>query len=207
MQHIIGIYKITSPTNKIYIGQSVNILGRFRRYTSPSKSQKALYNSFEKYGVTNHIFEIVEECLESELNVRERYWQDYYDVTGPNGLNCRLTKTNDKSGVMSQETKEKIKKAQKGKLLGRKASDETKEKMRHSRLGFRYDQKIKDKMSKLKHDKKMHHSNNKLILDLNSGIFYYSIIEAANTFSLNKQTLSSWLTGKTKNKKPNLILV
>ena len=29
---MIGIYKITSPTNRVYIGQSVNIKKRFRSY-------------------------------------------------------------------------------------------------------------------------------------------------------------------------------
>jgi len=32
MNKVCGIYKITSPTNKVYIGQSTNILFRFRAY-------------------------------------------------------------------------------------------------------------------------------------------------------------------------------
>ena len=97
-----GIYKITSPSKKIYIGQSVDIEKRFRSYKNLShcKSQIKLYNSFLKYGVNNHIFEIVEECSIELLNDKERYYQDFYNVLN-SGLNCLLTKTNDRSGKMS----------------------------------------------------------------------------------------------------------
>ena len=48
--------------------------------------------------VGNNIkFEIIEQCILTQLNERERYWQDYYDVLGINGLNCKLTETKDKS--------------------------------------------------------------------------------------------------------------
>lgn len=91
---MIGIYKITSPSNKIYIGQSINIKKRFKKYKRlDCKSQPRLYKSFLKYGFINHLFEIIEECKFEELNIRERYWQDYYDVINEKGLNCVLTET------------------------------------------------------------------------------------------------------------------
>ena len=89
-----GIYKITSPTGKIYIGQSVNIHKRFTRYKNLGcVNQPRLYNSFIKYGVENHVFEIIEECLFEEMNIRERYWQEHYDVISNKGLNCFLQET------------------------------------------------------------------------------------------------------------------
>lgn len=58
---IIGIYKITSPTNKIYIGQSINIKGRWGSYRNlDCKSQDKLYKSLKKHGPENHKFEIVQ---------------------------------------------------------------------------------------------------------------------------------------------------
>ena len=44
----IGIYKITSPSNKVYVGQSININARFKSYLrlSSNKKQSRLYNSF-----------------------------------------------------------------------------------------------------------------------------------------------------------------
>jgi group I intron endonuclease len=60
---MIGIYKITSPSGRIYIGQSINIKRRFKEYNSRlGKGQLLLNRSFLKYGVENHIFEIICFC-------------------------------------------------------------------------------------------------------------------------------------------------
>lgn len=115
---ISGIYKITSPTNKIYIGKSINVNQRKNNYkNSPLKfkSQKRLYNSFLKYGFDGHTFEIIEECEVCELFCRECYWQEYYDVLGKNGLNCILTKCEDHPPVVSEETRKKQSMASSGK--------------------------------------------------------------------------------------------
>ena len=104
---MIGIYKITSPSGKIYIGQSVDIEKRRKKYSRLScANQTKLYNSLVKYGFFDHIFEIVEECGVEELNIRERYWQDFFEVIGVRGLNCILTATDTLKYVFSQETKD-----------------------------------------------------------------------------------------------------
>ena len=103
---MIGIYKIISPTNKIYIGQSTNIENRKYYYSSiKCDKQPKLYNSLLKYGWEQHTFEIVEECSLEQLNEREIYWGTYYNVLGENGLNLRL---GDANGLCSEETKQKI---------------------------------------------------------------------------------------------------
>lgn len=96
-QNIIGIYKITSPTDKTYIGQSKCILSRWERYRKGRcEQQRKLFHSLIKYGWYNHIFEIVEECSIEDLNCRERYWQDFYEVSDRDkGLNSLLTGCND----------------------------------------------------------------------------------------------------------------
>ena len=49
-----GIYKITSPSKKIYIGQSVDIIGRWNLYKKlRCKNQTYLYYSLKKYGFEN----------------------------------------------------------------------------------------------------------------------------------------------------------
>ena len=56
---MIGIYKITSPKGRVYIGQSIDILYRFKKYKQMQcKGQVRLYNSFLKHNVENHLFEI-----------------------------------------------------------------------------------------------------------------------------------------------------
>lgn len=106
---MIGIYKIKSPTGRVYIGQSVDVTRREGSYRAMynCKQQVRLYASFVKYGFSEHIFEVVEECSVEELNTRERYWQDFYNVLGEYGLNCVLTKTKDRSGKQSKSTVDK----------------------------------------------------------------------------------------------------
>jgi group I intron endonuclease len=106
---MIGIYKITNPKGRVYIGQSVNIEKRKKLYVKyKCKHQPRLYISLLKYGFSEHIFEIIEECSTEELNTRERYWQDFYDVLSEKGLNCLLTPTNTQRKELSAETRKKI---------------------------------------------------------------------------------------------------
>lgn len=103
---ICGIYKITSPSGRIYIGKSKDILKRWVSYRSVKcKRQTKLYNSLLKYGSEVHIFEIVEKCKFEELIKKERYWQEYYKVV-EGGLNCNYAKTDEKPQVMSESTKQ-----------------------------------------------------------------------------------------------------
>jgi group I intron endonuclease len=130
---MIGIYKITSPSGKVYVGQSVNIEKRFTHYRKlyNCQQQHKLYSSLGKYGASAHIFEVLESCSIEELNIRERYWQDLYNAV-VNGLNCKLTNTGDKSGHLSLEVKKNISKSLKalystpeGKEIRKKQVDST----------------------------------------------------------------------------------
>lgn len=128
---MIGIYKITNPKNRIYIGQSIDIYFRFSCYRkNKCVSQPKLYNSLLKYGHESHLFEVLEECSIDRLNDLERYYQDLFNVI-KNGLNCVLSSTDNRRGVMSQETKDKISMAHKGKTI----SEETRMKLRIINLG------------------------------------------------------------------------
>lgn len=115
---IIGIYKITSPTNRIYIGSSVDVMARIYNYKIlRCKTQPRLYNSLLKYGWINHEFEIIETCNVEDLYSREAYYGDMYNVL-ESGLNCRLPKTDEFKISLSTETKKKISNANKGLNLG-----------------------------------------------------------------------------------------
>jgi group I intron endonuclease len=144
---MIGIYKITSVNNKIYIGQSINIQKRFNNYKKliHCNNQTKLYRSFLKYGIDNHTFEIIEMCKQSELNSRERYYQELYDVLNK-GLNCRLTSTNDKSGKLSNTTKKKISISN----TGKKCNDDKKLKISKANKGNIHSEETKIKISKTK---------------------------------------------------------
>lgn len=109
---VCGIYKITSPSSKIYIGQSHNIYKRWKGYKKNNiKNQPKLYHSFLKYGVENHKFEIIHICKEEELNsLEEKYVLDFKCVE--EGLNIRYG--GGSKGKISEEQKEKIRKKLKG---------------------------------------------------------------------------------------------
>lgn len=90
---MIGIYKIQNKiNNKVYIGQSIDIKRRLNWHKKyyPTKIHRALYSAFEKYGIENFTFEVIEELNEKELNEREIYWIEFFNSFGTNGYN--LTK-------------------------------------------------------------------------------------------------------------------
>jgi group I intron endonuclease len=226
-----GIYKITNPKGKVYIGQSVNVLNRKKYYSSlRCKNQTKLYNSLKKYGIENHIFETICYCEVSELNELERYYQDLYNVI-ENGLNCRLTFSKDKSGCLSEETKTKIRNANIGKTVSSetklKISQNTKkgmtkeviEKMKISRKNYKLSNETKLKIglkskgrfhtseTKEKLSKSRFNSNNpnaKIVLDYNTGVFYNTSKEASDILGINKSTLRHYLSGRIKQDKYNL---
>lgn len=112
----IGIYKWVSPTGRIYVGQSTNIKQRKEWYLSngiSNASMPKLKRSFNKYGIENHLFEVIEYCSIEKLNEREIYWGLFYN-TLENGLNCKLGEQN---CVFSEETKNKMSVAKKSKPL------------------------------------------------------------------------------------------
>jgi hypothetical protein len=90
-KYIIGIYKITSPTGKVYIGQATNMDDRIRRYkTLNCRGQRHLYLSLNKYGWDKHKFEVIEFCEQSELNTKEKYYIGLYNSTNREiGLNLQ----------------------------------------------------------------------------------------------------------------------
>lgn len=150
---MIGIYKITSPTGRVYIGQSIDIEKRRQKYILLNcKGQTRLYASIQKHSFIEHTFEVVEECTVKELNTRERYWQETYNVLGELGLNCRLTNTSDRSGYLSENTKLKISNSNKGKTF----SEESRKKMSESQTGKQLSEKTRKKMSETRKGKPGH---------------------------------------------------
>jgi group I intron endonuclease len=95
---MIGIYKITNPVGQIYIGQSKNIEQRFKSHKLvPLSTGAKLKESFLKYGVDNHVFEVIEYCDLNDLNFKENYWQVKLN-TIKDGLNMLVTKGEVKKG-------------------------------------------------------------------------------------------------------------
>jgi len=107
---MIGIYKITSPSNKVYIGKSIDIEKRFNQYkTLHCKFQRRLYNSLKKYGAENHKFEVIKICRKENILLIEAFYQKRFDASGVNGLNCFVEDKENRKRHLSETTKNAIK--------------------------------------------------------------------------------------------------
>lgn len=217
-----GIYKITSPSGKIYIGETVDFEKRFIRYKRlECKQQYKLYNSFNKYGVENHIFEIVEECDIDDLKCRERYWQDYYDVLSDKGMNLMLTQCGEIKRRMSKDSIERYKNTLRIKgglygtnnpMWGKKHSEEAKNKIRLWAIGRHkgdknpmwgkfgkdhpaYGNKPTEEQLENARKNNLFGKNPmaKIVIDLSNGVFYESASELAAILNVNKYTLRARL--------------
>lgn len=117
--YMIGIYFIYSKSqNKYYIGKSTNIQKRFWKHLSDLKlnhhHSKYLQNVYNKYGLNDLTFKIIEECSEEETIEKEKYYIKKY--------NCFLNGFNGTTGgdygapgrKFSQETLKKMSERMKG---------------------------------------------------------------------------------------------
>jgi group I intron endonuclease len=222
MNKIIGIYKITSPSGKIYIGQSVDIKKRFYRYKRLECSkQSKLYCSLLSYGFNAHTFDIIEECTMEMLNERERYWQDFYNVLSENGLNLMLTKTTDKSGFLSDSHRKKISENHQSKkegyvnpMQGKKMSKESIEKTASKIRGRKLTDAHKNKISKGNKGKKrtdetkrkiiekIKGKNDKKVINIENGQIYKSLMYMCEVLNISYYSTSKKLCGARNNNTP-----
>lgn len=177
---MIGIYKITSPTGKIYIGKSIDIIKRWGEYMRQTKSIQAqikISNSLKKYGPEKHIFEVLVVCPKNELADLEIFFIKKYNSV-KKGLNCRCDGSQPE---MIKTTRNKIRATK----LNRKRPDlSARNKIIRpalGRTGFK-------------------HPLSKLVLNLETGIYYESASEAACSLNIKKSTLTKRLSGINPNK-------
>ena len=192
-----GIYKIVSPTGRIYIGEAKNLKIRCSYYLNPNriKGQRAIYNSIVKYSPEAHSIEILEFCEIELLLERERYYQELYDSV-ENGLNCFFTSTKNKKMVWSEETKRKISGNQKGEnnsFFGRKHSKESIDKI-SKRSSGENNPNYGGKLHSKEYIEKQVLSNSKkplIIIDTLTNDYFKFINskEAANFFNCSPSTI------------------
>ena len=141
-----GIYKIINViNNKIYIGSSKNIYCRKQQHIKCLNlnihHNKHLQYSWNKYGKNVFKFVTIECCPLENLEIREQFWMDFYKCYDRKfGYNNDIKAFNREK---SDETKEKLKIANTGKLH----SLESRNKIRIFNLGRKMSTKTKLKMS------------------------------------------------------------
>lgn len=134
------IYKYTSPSNKSYIGQTINEEGRRHKFLAENirYAGEAIDRARRKYKPYNFKYEILEELYfddnddyVSKLNELERYYISLYD-TFRNGYNCDEGGNN---AAVSDETKSKISKTLKGRKHTKPVSESTRKKLSYINKG------------------------------------------------------------------------
>ena len=139
----------------MYIGQTINPATRFQQHKHDAQKAKennqfniALYNAINKYGIENFSFEIIEECLAKDLELREPYWISTLNTIVPNGYNILkggkhlFGENNPFYGKHhSEETKQKLSESHKNifngennPMYGKHHTEETKEKIKQKNL-------------------------------------------------------------------------
>jgi len=83
------IYKLTSPSNKIYIGRTKDYIARMQQHESrydKGKENKVLYDAIKKYGWENFTKEIIAEVNSKDAPDLEQLMMTKYDSV-KNGYN------------------------------------------------------------------------------------------------------------------------
>jgi len=196
---MVGVYKITNPNGRVYIGSSIDIERRMNQYKriQENQRQRKLYNSLIKYGFENHKVEILCECDVSEIYELERYYGDLYDSTSPKNLNCVLPKSSDKPVKISDETKKRLSESRLGEKhwnFGKTRSKEIKDKISIAHKGKKHSDEHRQKVSD-------NSASARIVIDLNTGIFYNSVTDLHKYYNkVSRSYLMSMINGHRRNK-------
>lgn len=134
-----GIYSITSPSGKKYIGSSNNIPNRWRAHKLELKKgvhhSPYLQNAWNKYQ-GDFKFEVLLVCPEDCLQLYEQQYLDFYRPEyniSPTAYSCRGIKR-------TPEFKENLRKLMTGNKysVGVRPSEETRAKLRAASMGNKY---------------------------------------------------------------------
>lgn len=119
------IYKFTSPSNKIYIGQSIEFSNRLKKYKRNKGSiNKLMSKAINKYkSIDNfkldilYYFEYTNEDIEiikNKLNILEKKYIEKYNSFGLKGYNLTAGGRGSFKRVVSDETRKKLSESNKG---------------------------------------------------------------------------------------------
>lgn len=111
------VYKITSPTGKIYVGSTNNIKRRLGEYSKLKiPSQYKLLASLKKYGFNAHSIEILwEGDVIERFNKEAEYGVKFSVLDRIKGMNLKLPKKGEVFISYSEETLLRMRQARKGK--------------------------------------------------------------------------------------------
>lgn len=145
-----GIYKWTSPSGKIYIGQAINLKRRYKEFTTNpynytyTSENSAIDRARRKYPeFSQWDYEIIATCSVEELDDLEiQYISAYSSTNSKIGYNSTKGGDGTKGCHISEDRKQQQSEIMKGKyigednpMFGKNHSEETKELIRNKKLG------------------------------------------------------------------------
>lgn len=175
-----GIYMITSPSGKSYIGRSLNLKERLNKYKNLLCSeQQGIYHAILKYGWENMTVTILYSedrniSANDLLNKLEIEFISKYNTLTPNGYNL---KSGGNQPTLSDITKQRMSESAKGRLL----SEEHKRKL-----------SIAQNKDWVKEKKSLTHRRRVVQLSINGEVIkeWYSITEVSKTLGVNASGIS-----------------
>jgi group I intron endonuclease len=200
-----GVYVITNiVNNKVYIGSASNIKARWNYHiwtlNKNTHHNIHLQRAWNKYDDTNFTFDVLEEVGICKLSERENYWMQYYK---DNGYTLYNISPNAEHSILSEETKLKISRKNKGRPAWNKGIPcpiNTRIKIRDANIGQvrtldqlqrasgkiggrKHSQETIEKMTKRPFtDIELHDIYNKQLEG-------YSVQELADTYDTNRESL------------------
>lgn len=154
------IYLRTNKVNgKKYVGLTTNLKRRQCRWKNLSEKYagNAINNARKKYGIDSFDFEILKECKDEELNKWEMYYIKELNTKVPYGYNLTDGGEGMNGYTLSEETKRKIGKANKGERnynYGKHLSEKIRNKISESLKGTIFTEERKKKISESKKGEK-----------------------------------------------------
>ena len=152
------IYKYTSPSNKVYIGQTIHERARYMIHKRAEGDTK-FHRAIKKYGFENFTYEVIftiynedRKRIKEKLDFMERYYIRKYDsfkngynmtLGGDGGAGTKRTeefkkmmsdkmRENNPAWNMTDEWKQHIGESQKGKVISDKQKQLTSERMKNN---------------------------------------------------------------------------
>jgi len=187
---IVYIHKRKTNGEIFYVGVGKNVSRAYDKWKR-SNFWKAIA---QKHGVDVEIvceFDTIEEAKDLEIELISKYGR----IDNGTGILCNMTDGGDgaKGAPRPDCVRKKISESQ----IGKKVSENTR-----VALSKAWDRRRLNKEKKRKYTKKRgDHWNSKSVLDLENGIFYDNLKDAADSVCMKHTTAYSQITRNTKNKR------
>jgi len=111
------IYKVTSPSGKVYVGQTIQRFeARITSHRSKGSRCTAVSRAIQKYG-DKMVWDIIEEVPNELLDERENFWIKELNCLSPNGYN--LVSGGGVNRIVSQVTKDKLSTIQRERVISK----------------------------------------------------------------------------------------